>query len=149
MSRILYLSEAPRGVVTSTVSPFLWPDDRLADRRLVRELVLGRVGLGRADDVVLDRLLGVDVAQANVRADRDDVGRDLPLLDHARIAQLLLEPGDPVLEQHLVVLGVVVLGVLRDVAELAGNADALGDFAPPLGREVLDLLPSASCNPRE
>jgi hypothetical protein len=34
-------------------------DDRLADRRLVRELVLGRVRLGGADDVVLDRLVRV------------------------------------------------------------------------------------------
>ena len=32
-------------------------DDRLADRRLVRELVLGRVRLGRADDVVLEGLV--------------------------------------------------------------------------------------------
>src|SRR4029450_555137 len=31
--------------------------DRLADRRLVRELPIGRVGLGRADDEVLDGLL--------------------------------------------------------------------------------------------
>ena len=37
--------------------------DRPADRRLVRELVLGGVRLGRADDRVLDRLLRVDVAE--------------------------------------------------------------------------------------
>ena len=36
-------------------------DDRAADGRLVRELVLGRVGLGRADDEVLDRLVRVQV----------------------------------------------------------------------------------------
>src|SRR5689334_20208802 len=45
-------------------------DDRLAHRRLVRELVLGGVGLGGADDVVLERLLRVDVPQLHVRADR-------------------------------------------------------------------------------
>ena len=78
MSMILNLS-APRGAATSTVSPFLLADDRLADRRLVRELVLGRVRLGRADDVVLDRLVRVDVPQPDVRADRDDVRRDLLL----------------------------------------------------------------------
>src|SRR4051794_543143 len=36
-------------------------EDRLADRRLVRELVLRRVGLCGADDVVLDRLVRVHV----------------------------------------------------------------------------------------
>src|SRR5262245_64119598 len=43
------------------------------------------------------------------------------------------------LEQHLVVLGVVVLGVLRDVAELASDTDPLCDFPPPVGREMFDL----------
>src|SRR6266566_2436123 len=42
-------------------------DDRLANRRLVGEFVLRRVRLGRADDVVLDRLLGRDVAPLVVR----------------------------------------------------------------------------------
>jgi hypothetical protein len=45
-----------------------------------------------------------------------------------------------VLEQHLLVLGVVVLGVLGDVAELAGNADSLRYLAALRGRELLDLL---------
>ncbi len=40
----------------------LLADDRLADRGLVRELVLGRIRLGGADDVVLDRLLGVEIS---------------------------------------------------------------------------------------
>ena len=44
------------------------------------------------------------------------------------------------LEQRLVVLGVVVLGVLGDVAELARDADALRDLAALLVRQVLDLL---------
>ena len=45
-----------------------------------------------------------------------------------------------VLEHGLLVLGVVVLGVLGDVAELARLLDALGDLAPLHGREVLDLF---------
>ena len=44
------------------------------------------------------------------------------------------------LEHRLLVLRVVVLGVLGDVAELARDADPLGDLAALLGREVLDLL---------
>ena len=42
----------------------LLADDRLAHRRLVRELELRGVRLGRADDEVLVRPLGVDVAEA-------------------------------------------------------------------------------------
>src|SRR4051794_19555642 len=118
----------------------LLADDRLADGRLVRELVLGRVRLGRADDPVLDRLLGVDVAQLHLGADRDDVLGDVLLADHAGVAQPLLERGDAVLEQRLLVLRVVVLGVLGDVAELACDADAVGDLATLVVREVLDLL---------
>src|SRR5437867_348010 len=41
--------------------------DRLADGRLVRELVLGRVRLGGADNVVLERLLGGYIADAHLR----------------------------------------------------------------------------------
>src|SRR5918994_2384342 len=118
----------------------LLAEDRLADRRLVRELLLRRVGLPRADDVVLDRFLGGDVPKADVRADADDVFRDLLLVDHARRQEPLLELGDPVLEHRLLVLRVVVLGVLGDVAELTSDADAIGDLAPSLGREVRDLF---------
>jgi hypothetical protein len=44
------------------------------------------------------------------------------------------------LEHRLLVLGVVVLGVLADVPELAGNADAIRDLPPSVGREILDLV---------
>src|ERR1041385_7373169 len=87
----------------------LLADDRLADGRLVRQLVLRRIRLRRADDVVFEGLLRVDVAQLHVRADRDDVLRDALLVDHARVTQALLERRDPMLEQHLLVLRVVVL----------------------------------------
>src|SRR3954452_8073219 len=55
-------------------------EDRAADGRLLRELVLRRVRFGGADDVVLDGLVRVDVLQAHVRPDRDDIGGDLRLL---------------------------------------------------------------------
>jgi hypothetical protein len=45
-----------------------------------------------------------------------------------------------VLEHRLLVLRVVVLGVLRDVAELARGPDAVGNLAPPVGAERLELL---------
>ena len=66
---------------------------------------------------------------------RDGVG-----VDDDGAAQPLLERVDARLEHGLLVLGVVVLGVLRDVAEVARGADALGDLVALDGREVLDLL---------
>ena len=63
----------------------------------------------------------------------------LSRVDHGRGAQLLLELGDLRLEHRLLVLGVVVLGVLGDVAELARLLDARGDLAALLRREVLEL----------
>jgi len=75
--------------------------------------------------VVLDRLLGIDVAQPDDRADRDDARVDVVRVDHARVEQALLELGDLVLEHRLLVLRVVVLGVLGDLAELARDANAI------------------------
>src|SRR5207344_2080906 len=79
----------------------LLAQDRLADRRLVRELLLSRVRLGRADDVVLDRLVRVHVLEAHRRADRDDVLGDVLLLDHAGAHEPLLEHGDAGLDVGL------------------------------------------------
>src|SRR5436190_8664238 len=115
-------------------------DDGLADRRLVRELILRRVRFGRADDLVLDRLLSGDVAQPDLRADRDDVLRHVLFADDLGVAELLLELRDPMLEQRLLVLGVVVLGVFGDVAELTRDPDTVGDLAALVVRQVLDLL---------
>src|SRR5579862_1800596 len=114
--------------------------DRLADRRLVRQLVLGRVRLGRADDVVLDGFVRLHVAQAHLRPDRDLAGLDLLLRDDAGVRHPLLEHGDARLEMGLFVLRGVVLGVLGDVAELTRDADPVGDLATPIVRQVLDLV---------
>src|SRR5207244_5792443 len=65
--------------------------------------------------------------------------RDLLLLDHAGGRNPLFELLAPSLEHRLLVLGVVILGVLGDVAELAGDLDPLGYLPTFLGRQVLDL----------
>ena len=85
ISMILNLTTEPRGVVTSTVSPFLRPMIALPTGDSFESLLLGRVRLGGADDVVLDRLLRVDVAQPDDRADRDDARVDVGGVDHARV----------------------------------------------------------------
>src|SRR5215207_3789122 len=61
----------------------LLADDRLADRRLIRELVLRRIRFRRADDVVLDRLLRSDVPKLDLGADGNDVLGDVLLRDDA------------------------------------------------------------------
>ena len=55
--------------------------------------------------------------------------------------EALLELGDLVLEHRLRVLGIVVLRVLRDVSELAGNTRSARRFhAGLLGAQLLELL---------
>ena len=61
-------------------------------------------------------------------------------VDHARVEEPLLELGDLVLEHRLLVLGVVVLRVLGDLAELARNPNAVGDFPTLVGSQDLELL---------
>ena len=136
---ILNFTFEPRGVTTSTVSPFLRPMIALPDRRLVREPALGGVRLGGAHDEVLDRLLGVDVAEAHHRADGHDARVDLLDVDHARVGETILELRDPVLEHHLLVLRVVVLGVLGDLAELARGGDSVCDLPALLRAQPLQL----------
>ena len=66
---ILSLRAGPRGHLHRDDLVALVAEQRLADRRLVGELVLGRVGLGRADDRVLHRLAGLLVLDVDDRAD--------------------------------------------------------------------------------
>ena len=60
----------------------LVPDQRFADRRLVGELVLERVRLGRADDLEFLRVAGFLVFDVDDRAEADLVGADRLLVDH-------------------------------------------------------------------
>ena len=70
----LELQRAARGRDLDDLA-LLAAENRLADRRLVREPVLGRVRLRRADDRVLDRLVRVHVLQADAGADADHIRR--------------------------------------------------------------------------
>ena len=70
--------------------------------------------------------------------DTTSVGTSLASITRAD-AQLFLQPRDPVLQQRLLVLGVVVLGVLGDVSELARLADPISNLATPGCFEFFDL----------
>src|SRR4029079_9875845 len=92
--------------------------------------------LGRAhDDVLLLAALGLD---GDVAAHLDDVVLGL-LVDELGVLDHLLEGHDPALEEGLVVLGLLELGVLAVVPEFHGRVDALRDLVA-LGRaKVLEL----------
>src|SRR5581483_5448676 len=115
-------------------------DEGLPDRRFVRELALRGVRLRRAHDLELLRVAGLLVLDMDPDADADGLGVELLLVDDGRAADALLELRDALLEQGLLVLGVVVLGVLHDVAELARLLDARGNLAALGGRQVSELL---------
>jgi hypothetical protein len=102
--------------------------------------VLGGVGLGRADHPELLRLARLLVFHMHNGTHSNGLGVDVLLVDDARAAQLVLELHDSRLQHRLLVLGVVVLGVLGDVAELAGLLDAVSDLAALVAFEVGDLL---------
>ena len=139
MSRILYFRE-PRGVATSTVSPFFLPMIALPTGDSFESFELGRVRLRRPDDVVLDRLLASTSRRRTFAPTETTLRSTSPVSITRALTQALLELGDPVLEHRLLVLRVVVLRVLGDVAELARDADPVRDLAALVGRQELDLL---------
>ena len=101
------------------------------DRALVRDPALGGLGLGGADDREL--LLAVAALDRNGRADLDVVGR-VVLVDDRGVLDQGLERLDPALDERLLVLGVLVLGVLREVAMLLGVVDPRSFSRPSLER---------------
>ena len=136
---ILSFRLGPRGTWTVTMSPRLWPTSALPTGDSLESLF--SEGRPRRDPTMWYMTDWPDfwsLTQTLV-PDRDHAGVDRLLVDHGRVAQLVLERGDARLEHRLLVLGVVVLGVLADVAELARLLDALGDLAALRRAEVLDL----------
>src|SRR6185437_8363081 len=70
----------------------LVPEQRAADRGLVREPAVGRIGLGGAHDLVRVHIAVIDVLHPDLRADGHDVFGDVLGIDDAGRAQLLLQP---------------------------------------------------------
>src|ERR671917_1544992 len=106
-----------------------------ADRRGMGELPASRVGLVGADDLERPLLSPVNDPQGHPGPEVHGVVVGLGRVDHLYVAHLSLEIADPALQQILFVFRVVVLGVLRDVAELACLPDTVGDLlAAHLGK---------------
>ena len=64
------------------------------------------------------------------------VFRSLRGIDHPHVAYPALQLTDPALQQALLVLGIIVLGVLRDIPELASLTDAIRDLPAPHIRQI-------------
>src|SRR4029078_9170422 len=88
---------------------------RSTDRALVADPALRRLGLRRTDDREL--LLAVLALGVDRRADLR-VGPGVVVLDARGLLDQRLERLDPALDERLLVLGVLVLGVLAEVAML-------------------------------
>ena len=102
--------KSPAGTFTRTFSPFFLP--RSARPTGLSLLIRPSVGLrlGRADD--RERLLAVLALDLDRRADLDVIGR-VVLVDDRGVLDQGLEGLDPALDERLLVLGVLVLGVLE------------------------------------
>src|SRR6266513_5163461 len=131
----LHLHRAGRNVQPDRF-PGAVSHERLADRRLVGDPALGGRCLRRPDDdVLLLRTTGLD---HHVTTDLDGLVlcllvNDLGVLDH------LLEREDPALQERLVVLRLLELGVLREVAEFHGGVNALGHTLTAGGLQLVEL----------
>src|SRR3990172_13379375 len=121
------------------LAPFA-TDQGMTDGGFVTDTILQRIGFGGSHNRVLDLAPRPNVLQPNGRADRDGVGVAGVVVDHSGAAQHLLDLQNPALDERLIVFGVVIFGVFREVAELLGLLDALGDLFPTGALEVLDLL---------
>ena len=130
---------SPLGAGTDTVSPFLRPISALpTGDSFESRLLAGSASV--EPTIAYSKALPFSSLPAHERADAHDVVVELGGVDDLRRAELVLELRDALLEHRLLVLGVVVLGVLRDVAELARFLDALRDLTTAGDGEVLDLL---------
>src|SRR5918994_5571793 len=116
----------------------------------VAELPARRVRLVGADDLERPLLSLPDDPEGHRCAQIDRVFLDFRRVDDLHVAHPTLELADPAFQQALLVLRLVVLGVLGDVPELAGLADAVGAlFATRLGQVcefLLELLQTLRCN---
>src|SRR6185503_15223124 len=126
------------GDLDGHVLALLLAEEGATDRALVADLALGRLGLGGADDG--EALRAVRPADLHGRADLDVVVR-VVLVDEGRVLDERFQGLDPALDERLLVLGVLVLGVLREVAVLLRVVDPLGDLGPLDGRHLVELRP--------
>src|SRR5512146_2164794 len=117
--------EVASGDANDDLFALLLAEEGTPDGALVGDPALGRLRLGGTDDG--EALFAIAALDRHRRADLDVVGRDV-LVDDRGVLDQGLEGLDPPFDERLLVLGVLVLGVLRQVAVLLGVVDPVGDL---------------------
>src|SRR5262245_51143000 len=130
------VGEVARGDLHDDLLALLLAEEGAPDRALVADPALGGLGLCGPDDREL--LLAVLALDVDRRADLDVV-RGVVLVDDRGVLDQRLECLDPALDERLLVLGVLVLGVLAEVAVLLGVVDALSDLGPLDADHLIEL----------
>src|SRR5438034_6618850 len=120
--------------------PLTLAAQRAADGGLAADLGLIGISLRRPDNHVVDLFPGAQVLQAYLGADCHTVRRGPVVINHPGVPQHLLQLQDPPFHKRLLVLGIFVLGVFHQVAELLGLLDPPGDFLAADRLEVSQLL---------
>ena len=118
---------------------FFLVEQRPANRRRGGDHALLDVGVFGHDQLVDDRL-AVAVLEVDGRAEADLVVRDLVEVHQRDLADPLLQHADPRLDEPLPLLGGLVLGVLAQVAQLAGTLDFLRQLGLQLPVQRVDFV---------
>src|SRR5919107_5516407 len=112
--------------------PHLLLQDGFAHRGGVAQLPARGIGLVGADDLERPLLpLLPDDPQRHGGTKVHRVVLGLRGIDDLHVADPALQLADPALQQALLVLGIIVLGILRYVAELACLTNAVGNLPAP------------------
>ena len=131
------------------MSPLDLADQRARDRRADRDHALLEVGLVVADDLVGDLGAAVLVLEVDGRAEDDAaVGVERRRVDDLRRGELALDLEDAALDEALLLLGRLVLGVLRQVAVRARLGDRLDDGVALDGLQPAAARPCSFSAPR-
>ena len=104
----------------------LLAEQPLGDRAGGEDAVVVRVVLAGADELELLLVAVVEVLDAHPRPEHDRPLGELTAVDDVGAADAVLQLVDPRLEHALVLAGGVVLGVLAEVAHVAGVGHPLG-----------------------
>src|SRR6266545_1124027 len=115
-------------------------EEAFADRGRRRDATLHGIGLFRGHEVVGDVVSARRVLELHGRAEADLAPRDLVEVDEGERGQPPVKLADARLQEGLALLGRLVLGVLAQVAVLAGALDLLGELDLELVVEPADLL---------
>ena len=128
------------GGLNGDLLPGLAAHEGLSEGGILGHGVVHHVRLLGADDFVNGQLLtGGKVGDRDLAANGDLIGIGLRLIDDLGVEQDLLQLGNAGIELALLVFGLVIFAVLRQVAEAAGFLDELGDLVGPGGLAVVQL----------